>query len=184
MSIFGQAEAMLIERAASKLAKSQSDLVASARFALREAGSWKDEVQVDVHMNKPYRGTRCARLLHGVPSPRYWATSFATMVRMPAKDVLYFFAPGQLGDCIPDLHSEEDLAQWLTEFSSTRFEDQLIQALVEHARAESSRYSLPRLAFTVAAQTGASIDRHAWFTRQRSMTLANSAPVWRPKKAG
>lgn len=178
-----QTETMLIARAASKLVKSQSDLVESARFALREAGNWKDEVRIDVFMQKPYSGTRCARLLHGVPSPRYWATPFKAMVRMPAKDVLYFFAPALVNDCIPDLHSEEDLAQWLTDFSSTRFEDQLVQSLVEHARAESSRFSLPRLAYTVAAQTGASIDRHAWFTRQRSMTLANSTPVWHYKKS-
>lgn len=84
-------ETMLIARAASKLANSPSNLVGSARFALKEAGNWKDEVRIDVFMQKPYNGTRYARLLHGVPSPRYWATPVKTMVRMPAKDVLYFF---------------------------------------------------------------------------------------------
>lgn len=31
------------------------------------------------------------------------------------------------------------------------------------------------------ALIGAKIDRLAWITGQRSMTLANAAPVWRPK---
>lgn len=184
MRSFGQTEAMLIERAASKLASNPDQIVGSAQYELRKAGSWKDEVRIDVYMHKPCVSTRCARLLHGVPSPRFWASPVKNIVRMPAKDVLYFFAPNQLKDAVPDLVSEDDLAQWLSSFSSTRFEDQLIQALVENARADSGRYSHPGLAYGVAAHTGALIDKHAWFTNQRSMTLANSAPVWRPKKTG
>lgn len=184
MLSFGQTESMLIERAASKLASNTDQIVRLAQYELRKAGSWKDEVRLDVYMHKSYSGTRCNRLLHGVPSPRFWASPVKNIVWMPAKDILYFFAPNQLKDSVPDLVSEDDLAQWLSNFSSTRFEDQLIQALVENARADASRYSHAGLAYGVAAHTGALIDRHAWFTSQRSMTLANSAPVWRPKKAG
>lgn len=177
-----QTEAMLIKRAADKLVSGTNELVASAQYELRKAGSWKDEVRLDVFMHKAYCGTRCARLLHGVPSPRFWASPVKNIVSMPAKDVVYFFAPSQVIDLLPDLHSESELAHWLGSFSSTRFEDQLIQALIGHARVESSMYSHPSLAYRVAALAGAKIDEHAWFTSQKSMTLANSAPVWRPKK--
>lgn len=91
MIISGQTEKMLIERAASKFSGSPASLVSAAKRELRNAGSWKDEVRLDVWMNKPFIGSRCARLLHGVPSPRFWASPVKNIVRMPAKDVVYFF---------------------------------------------------------------------------------------------
>ncbi|MDI3271540.1 hypothetical protein ACYZT3_15840 [Pseudomonas sp. MDT1-16] len=91
MTRFNQTEAMLLERAASKVFGTLDDLLISAQDALTKAGNWKDEVQIDVWLSKPYSGTRCARLLHGVPSPRFWASPVKTNVLMPAKDVIYFF---------------------------------------------------------------------------------------------
>lgn len=178
----GQTEKMLIERAASKVANSATGLVREAQQALIDAHSWKDEVRIDVLMKRPYTAKRCARLLHGVPSPRYWASLPRNMVQMVAKDVVYFFAQDRLIEAVPALACEADLAHWIAHFSSTRFENQLIEALIEHAGIESSIYSNPSLAFRGAGLIAAEIDRHAWFTGQRSMTLANSVSVWRGRR--
>lgn len=185
MIVSGQTEKMLIERAASKFSGSPSSLVSAAKRELRTAGSWKDEVRLDVWMNKPFVGSRCARLLHGVPSPRFWASPVKNIVRMPAKDVLYFFDPHNLTEALPELYREDDLAHWLGGFSSIRFEDQLIEALIEHTvhvQARAPHWPID-LVYRVIAGHAAQIDRHAWFTKQSSMTLANAAPVWRPDTA-
>ncbi|WP_454834651.1 hypothetical protein [Pseudomonas lini] len=180
---------MLIDRAASKFAGSPRGLVTEAKEALTKAGSWKDEVRIDVWMNKPYAGKRCARLLHGVPSPRYWASSVKNIVQMPAKDVVYFFGANglfELLSCsVPEFHTQDHLAQWLGNFSSIRFENQLICASIEHVvhlEARSPHWS-KRLVHLEIARITVEIDKHAWFTKQRSMTVANSAPVWRPSAA-
>jgi hypothetical protein len=88
MIISGQTEAMLIKRAASNYSGSPRSLVSAAKCELRTARSLKDEVRFDVWMNKLFIGTRCARLLHGLPSPRFWSSSVKNIVRMSAKDVV------------------------------------------------------------------------------------------------
>lgn len=186
MTRFNQTEAMLLERAASKVSGTLEGLLISAQGALTKAGNWKDEVRIDVWLSKPYSGTRCARLLHGVPSPRFWATPAKNNVLMPAKDVIYFFGGAtravRLKASLPDMNTEEELEQWLMSFSSTRFEDQLIHALIENAGDLSTRapHWSKELVHLEIARLASEIDRHAWFTKQRSMTLANAAPVWRP----
>ncbi len=181
MIVSGQTEKLLIERAASEFRSSPASLVSAAKCELRTVGTWKDEVRLDVWMNKPFIGSRVARLRHGVPSPRFWASPVKNIVWMPAKDVLYFFDPSNLTDAIPELYREDDLAHWLEGFSSTRFEDQLIKALIEstaHVQARTPHW--PRvLVHRVIARHAAEIDRYTWFTKQSSMTLANAAPVWR-----
>lgn len=114
---------MLIERAASKFSVSPRSLVSSAKRELRTAGSWKDEVRLDAWMNKPFIGSRCARLLHVVPSPRFCASPVKNIVRMPAKDVVCFFDPHNLTEAVVELYREDDLSHWLEGFSSVRVED-------------------------------------------------------------
>lgn len=169
---------LLMHRAESKLHLTDvAYLLDSASEQLKQAGKWTDDVRIQVGLKRPFRAKNCVRMLHGIPSPRLWAAKAPSFPVSPAKDVIYFFAPevGKrrelLGGAIPHLTSADDLANWLRTFSSTRFEKQLVDALVGHA----DDNTLHKFALI-----GAEIDRLAWFTGQRSMTLANSAPVWHP----
>lgn len=118
-------------------------------------------------------------------APRFWASPVKNIVWMPAKDVLYFFDPNNFTDAMPELYREDDLAHWLEGLSSIRFEDPLIQALIEStAHLQSRTPHWPKdLVRLEIARHAAKIDRHAWFTKQSSLTLANAAPVWRPDAA-
>lgn len=182
---------LLMDRAASKLEGNDVDRVKrAARFALADAGQWTDDIRIGVHTKRPFKASKhCIRMLHGVPSPRMWAPRTTSFPEMTAKDAIYFFANSEadrrdmLGDAIPNLGSAEDLTAWLKSFSSTRFEKQLVEGLVAlrdtPANLRWAVISEPMVLRQIAL-IGAEIDRLAWFTGQRSMTLANAAPVWRP----
>lgn len=182
---------LLMQRATSKLDRTGVDTVLrSACFALSEAGKWTDDIRIEVNTKRPFKGSKqCVRMLHGVPSPRMWSARTTTFPQMIAKDAIYFFEPSESGRrelllrAVPEFGSAEALADWLFSFSSTRFEKQLVASLVAHLdsplfkRWASNSQSM---AYRQIALLGAEIDRLAWFTGQRSMTLANAAPVWRP----
>lgn len=169
---------LLMHRAESKLHFTDvAYLLDSAKDELAKAGRWTDDVRIQVSLKLPFRAKYCVRMLHGIPSPRLWAAKAPSFPVTPAKYVIYFFAPEAakrrelLENAIPQLASRDDLATWLRSFSSTHFEKQLVDALVAHSDDKALRQF---------ALIGAEIDRLAWFTSQRSMTLANAAPVWRP----
>lgn len=182
---------LLMHRAASKLEGDDVDRVKrAARFALADAGQWTDDIRIGVQTKRPFKASKhCIRMLHGVPSPRMWAPQTTSFPEMAAKDAIYFFANSEadrrdmLGDAIPNLGSAEDLTAWLKSFSSTRFEKQLVEGLVAlrdtPANLRWAVISEPMVLRQIAL-IGAEIDRLAWFTGQRSMTMANAAPVWRP----
>lgn len=118
-----------------------------------------------------------------------WSATTTTYPKMAAKDAIYFFAPVEstrrdiLLQAIPVFGSSEELADWLYSFSSTRFEKHLVAALLAHLDAPHFKHwaSLdPTMAYRQIALIGAELDRLAWLTGQRSMTLASAAPVWRP----
>ncbi|MGH8435686.1 MAG: hypothetical protein ACRERX_14690 [Pseudomonas sp.] len=181
---------LLMHRAASKLQDPDVDrLLSDAAFALSKAGKWTDDVMFQACMKKPVMGKRHGRLLHGVPSPRFWPKPAAHYPALVAKDIIYFFADSQfkrarlLQDAMPVLHGEDDLTAWLKSFSSTRFEKQLVKALISYM--DDPLFRRPNCPGTTyicsqVALVAAEIDRLAWFTGQKSMTLANAAPVWRP----
>ena len=184
---------MLMIRAASKLHDNDvGRLLQSAKFALTDAGKWTDDVRVDVRLKSPFRGKVCTRLLHGVPSPRYWPEPAKFFAAMAAKDIIYFFATDNrqrselLDSAMPEMNTADDLVEWLTTFSTTRFEKQLVNALVEHIDApiflNCPQHFGPRYVLKQIALIGAEIDCLAWFTGQKSMVLANAAPVWKPAK--
>lgn len=169
---------LLMGRAESKLRHTDVEfLLGEASKALSEAGGWTDDVRIQVGVKKPFKAKACVRMLHGIPSPRLWATKAPSFPVSPAKDLIYFFAVDAdkrqqlLSEAIPHLASPDEFATWLNTFSTTRFENQLISAIVE----KSNSQPLKKLALI-----GAEIDRLAWFTGQKSMTLANASPVWRP----
>ncbi|MFU2936912.1 hypothetical protein ACM7NO_26510 [Pseudomonas aeruginosa] len=182
---------LLMDRAISKLDRTDVDYVLrNASRALSEAGRWTDDVRIEVNTKHPVKASmQCIRMLHGVPSPRMWSARTSTFPQMAAKDALYFFEPNELKRrelllaAIPELDSDDALAEWLVSFSSTRFEKQLVQALVAHQQSPTHQRwigSDPSMVYRRIALIGAEIDRLAWFTGQRSMTVANAAPVWRP----
>ncbi|MBB4867205.1 hypothetical protein HNP46_006116 [Pseudomonas nitritireducens] len=145
---------------------------------LRKAGRWTDDVQIQIGLKKPLRSKGYVRMLHGVPSPRLFPAKAPNWPMMVAKDAIYFFAHDLsrrqtlMLEAMPHLPSVDDLRHWLEHFSTTRFEKQLIEALVKEGDAKG---------YGKAAMEAAEIDRMAWFTGQKSMTLANAAPVWKAK---
>ncbi|ENG0049902.1 TPA: hypothetical protein ACRN02_005781 [Pseudomonas aeruginosa] len=182
---------LLMDRAISKLDRTEVESVLrTASRALANAGKWTDDVRITVNTKRAFQaGRQCVRMLHGVPSPRMWVGQAKNFPEMAAKDAIYFFEPIEanrrdlLLGAIPEFSGAEALADWLFSFSSTRFEKQLVQALVGHlASPLFKRWASQSesLAYRQIALLGAEIDRLAWFTGQRSMTLANAAPVWRP----
>ena len=169
---------LLMRRAESKLGVTDvAHLLGAAKDELAKSASWTDDVRIPVGLKRPFKAKHCVRMLHGIPSPRLWATKAPSFPVAAAKDVIYFFAPEAakrrelLDAAIPSLACKDDLATWLGTFSSTRFEKQLVDALVANSDDKKLRWY---------ALIGAEIDRLAWFTGQQSMTLANSVPVWRP----
>ncbi|WP_116827045.1 MULTISPECIES: hypothetical protein [Pseudomonas syringae group] len=182
---------LLQKRAVSKLVhfNVKSELHTAARM-MSAAGKWTDDLRVLVQTEKPCKTNRSyVRMVHGVPSPRMFAGRAIHHPEIPAKDLIYFFAgrglDSLLVDAMPDLSSRDDLATWLTSFSTTRFESQLVNALValfdtpmyqRNAESVGAHLMLKQIALF-----GAKIDRLAWMTGQHSMTLANAAPVWRPQ---
>lgn len=183
---------MLMHRAASKLRDHDVDrLLSDAVYALSKAGKWTDDVMFQTCMKKPVMGNRYGRLLHGIPSPRFWPKPAAHYPALVAKDIIYFFADSQLKrarllqDAMPVMHGEDDLAAWLNSFSSTQFEQQLIKALIGYMDDPTFRRpNCPGTSYIClqVALVAAEIDRLAWFTGQKSMTLANAASVWRPNQ--
>lgn len=180
-----------MRRAEDKLDASASQhLIADATRALREARNWKDDVTFLVHMKKRFSGSRTVRLLHGVPSPRVRSFGYGPVAQMVAKDAIYFFVSSEheraerLLSALPEMTDSYQLSEWLETFSSTRFEKQLIKALVEQMDDPIYRNAHelpPGFVCSRIALIAAEIDRLAWFTGQKSMTLANAAPVWRPR---
>lgn len=182
---------LLMDRALAKLTCPDAvPLLRNATDSLAEARKWTDDVRIDVHFKaRCHTRDKCIRMLHGVPSPRLWSPRPSVFPQMAAKDAIYFFEPYDTrrrelyGAAIPHLASDQALEDWLTDFSSTRFERQLVDALLAHTKSPASqiwaRLGDARV-FHETAVIAAEIDRLAWFTGQKSMTLANAAPVWRP----
>lgn len=186
MTRFNQTEAMLLERAATKVSGTVDGLLIAAQDSLTNAGSWKDEVRIDVWLSKPYSGTRCARLLHGVPSPRFWATPAKNNVLRRAKDVIYFFGGAsraeRLKASLPVYEYLGRTGAMVDELFVNSIRGSIDSCLIENASDLSTRaqHWSKELVHPDIAPLVSEIDRHAWFTKQRSMTLANAAPVWRP----
>ncbi len=178
----------LTERALGKFQYSSRDaLLRSAAWELKQAGHWRDDVRIDVSLKKGHRISRCMRLLHGVPSPRYWYEG--SLQWMAAIDIIYFFAEKSnerrdlLRECLPDLSSFEALEAWLGSFSSRRFHRKLIESLMIDAELKAASYGhrLPKnLVFGQTAIDASEIDRFAWVCGYTSINLAKATPVWTP----
>lgn len=165
---------------------------------LKAAGHWRDEVQIEEFVDGGAVGGRCSRLLHGIPSPRFWRVSSLSKgmpVLMPAIDIVYFFLTDAnerhdlLLSVTPEFNDLHVLSDWLTTFSSRTFQPDLIQALCDFAAYQISQcsreyqgrwYSPPQQFYCAeVVKIAAEIDRYAWYRGYRSVNLAKAAPVWR-----
>lgn len=188
-AVEGYVQSLLMKRALDKLKTPTGVLKSMAVCELQDAGNWGDDVRVDVRLSVEHRTARCQRLLHGIPSPRYWYKQ--GMFWMAAIDVIYFFAENSpqrhtlLQDALPKLETLQQLESWLTSFSSRRFHRDLVESLLTHAECKLSepsyaKHLLPSVALEHTAIDAAEIDRYAWARGYGAINLAKAAPVWSP----
>lgn len=185
--------AAFIERALKKFDEpsSKERLLREAIWALKDAGHWRDDVRVHVALKGGQKTGRCARLLHGIPSPRFWLVKPGGLQWMAALDIVYFFASESslrertLADALPEMNDSAALKDWLGIFSSRRFHPDLICALTAQAEVEAGRSKTPGIGPYILrhkAFTAAEIDRYAWLKGYSSVNLAKAAPIWAPSK--
>jgi hypothetical protein len=180
-------QSVLAQRALTKFKyHSLMELLWDAKDALKAAGHWRDEVQIDVvQIEGGNTQGRCSRLLHGIPSPRFWRVSHCSAM-MPAIDIVYFFVADAeerkklLTSVTPIPSDRETLSQWLAGFTSRTFQPDLIAALCDYFEYEIQRAPPPLSEWFRDRVIGvaAEIDRYAWYRGYRTMNLAKAAPVW------
>lgn len=186
---------LLVDRATAKIAfpNNIDALVRDAIWALADSPcSWGDSVRVHAKIKSSRKNQvevrRCARLLHGVPSPRYWPWDSgyggSVNVDFAALDVFYFFTNSSnrlqallcstpLKPMLPDFGSKEELADWIGQFSPRRFDERLVQALVDQVDDKLNNLG-------AVAVYAVEIDRFAWFKGYSSISVAKAAQVWTP----
>lgn len=188
-------QSVLAQRALAKFKHPSSlkGLLLEAKYTLREAGHWRDEARIDADIKGGNVDGRCSRLLHGIPSPRFWrANTYST--RMPAIDIVYFFTTNAkeredlLLSVSPTPPDREALSQWLADFTSRTFQQDLIATLCDFvdyqtnmSMSTSHQHLHPYFAEIYRRQAmviAAEIDRYAWYRGYRTMNLAKAASVW------
>jgi len=184
---------LLMERALSKFRMGglATSLLSQATYKMKESGSWTDDVMIYVFLDAGSKDkTRCNRLIHGIPSPRFWHGASNTHCLMPAIDVVYFFANDYderlkaYKAAIPEFPDTNALEYWLNHFTSRKFNRELIDMLLTEAdrnmpKASPSSYRgiLSGQVLQRVANMAAEIDRFAWYKGYRTMSLAKAAPM-------
>ncbi len=185
-----QLQSLCMARALKKVKTPLATLRRDAIDALKQAAHWGDEVRVAIRLAATHRAARCQRLLHGIPSPRYWYV--AGQYEMAAVDVLHFFGDHSAQrsalyqEAMPTFATLECLEAWLSHFSSRRFQRDLVDALLAQAEVYlsdpfyRSGILTPAVWLMTVAVHAAEIDRYAWAQGYRTLNLAKSAAVWSP----
>lgn len=187
---------LIYERALSKFSDNETIPLLSSRAAnaLKLAGRWTDDVTIAVKLNHPpLNPGKVHRIVHGLPSPRYWLSQDGSRCEMPATDVIYFFMEtiksrtNKYLEAMPEFQWVDDVETWMRTFTKRKFDDDLVRAVMRDIT--STKPSAPNLPYAevmrdAAIKRGAciaaEIDRYAWFRGYRSMNLVKAAPVFLP----
>lgn len=154
----------VVKRALDRL--SHKPPLATAARMIKEAGNCKDDVLVPLSVKSDYTGSKKRRLVHGLPSPRYWYQSGEIV--SPAVDLLYFFSdtPSQYIE-FPNVCGDEELREWISEFSSRSFSQDLIAIICDEAAQFPSHVK-----YKLAQDLVLDLDRYAWYRGWSTLTLA------------